>query len=367
MNEKRILLVGQTPPPYGGQAMMIERTLRGNYGLNISIFHVRMSFSKNMDNVGKFELKKIFHLLKIIFLIYFNRIKNKTNVLYYFPAGPRIVPIIRDILILGSTKFLFKKTIFHFRAAGISEYLRKKNLLIQKFLKLIYGKPDATIRLSPYTPEDDKYFGSHKRFIIPNGIEDNFNSFQFNEIKKDDVVCILYIGVLNNSKGIIELLNAFCNINRDNVHLNLVGKFEDKKIEREIKTIIIRNNLQSKVKLHGVLIGEAKFKQLMQNDIFAFPTYFESEGLPGAILEAMSFAKPIVATNWRGVPSLVHDGKNGFLVPIKNIEQLKEKIMVLSNNVTLRNEYGTMSRRIYLEKFTLDKYYENMNYVFESL
>jgi len=61
----KILVVGQTPPPFGGQAIMIERLLEGKYK-DTELFHVRMSFSREMNEMGRFSFFKIFHLILCI-------------------------------------------------------------------------------------------------------------------------------------------------------------------------------------------------------------------------------------------------------------------------------------------------------------
>jgi len=366
MAKKKILVIGQTPPPYGGQAMMIERTLKGDYGEDIELFHIRMKFSKEMSNVGKFELGKVFHLFQILILAYYYRFFLNTTVLYYFPAGPRTIPIIRDIFILGFVRPLFGKVIFHFRAAGISEYIASQNKYYQTLLKIIYSKPDIGIRLSEYTPGDDKYLGAKKSFIVYNGIEDFLTSNNPKQVNSDKIK-LIYLGVINRSKGIFELIHSFNYLESDNIELNLIGQIESDEINKELSLLIEKNNLHNKVKLLGVLTGSDKFNVLFNSDIFVFPSYFESEGLPGAILEAMCFSKPVVATNWRGIPSLVSNNENGFLVPIKSADKIAEKIDLLIKDETLRRKFGEKSREIFLEKFTIDKFYRNMKMVFKAI
>ena len=62
--KKKILIVGQTPPPYGGQAMMIKYMLDAEYK-DISLYHVRMCFSRDFNDRGKFSLYKILHIFVI--------------------------------------------------------------------------------------------------------------------------------------------------------------------------------------------------------------------------------------------------------------------------------------------------------------
>lgn len=365
---KKILLVGQTPPPYGGQAMMIQRTLNGNFGKEIKLFHIRMSFSSEMDEIGKFRFRKILHLFNIIILTYYNRFKNQTKILYYFPSGPNSIPFARDILYLSLTKFLFDKIIFHFRAAGISEYIQKSNIIIRYFAKIVY-KHDIGIKLSKFNPDDTKYFNAKKEFIIPNGIEDKFLEYAFTSKNYERKISLLYIGVIKRTKGIIELLDATSLLikRKNDIILNVVGKFESKEFEEEVNIFIKKNNITNRVIFHGVKVEREKYEIIYNSDIFVFPTYFESESFGNVIIEAMSFGKPIVATHWRGVQEIVRENENGFLVPIKDSKSLSEKIEILIKNEQLRNNFGRKSRALFINYYTLNKFIDNMKYVFEAI
>ena len=66
-----------------------------------------------------------------------------------------------------------------------------------------------------------------------------------------------------------------------------------------------------------------------------------SEGLPLNILEAMAQSKPVVATSVGGVPEVIVDGENGFLVPVKSPEKLADKIIQLLRDDELRYKFGT--------------------------
>ena len=111
--KSKVLIVGQTPPPFGGQAIMIERILNFQYD-DIAFFHVKMNFSSDMDDIGRVQFKKVFELIRVVLNIYKFRIFHNTRILYYPPAGPNTVPILRDIVILFLTRFLFKKNHFPF-------------------------------------------------------------------------------------------------------------------------------------------------------------------------------------------------------------------------------------------------------------
>jgi N,N'-diacetylbacillosaminyl-diphospho-undecaprenol alpha-1,3-N-acetylgalactosaminyltransferase len=88
-------------------------------------------------------------------------------------------------------------------------------------------------------------------------------------------------------------------------------------------------------------------------DIYVLPSY--REGVPRTLLEAASMAKPIITTNTVGCREVVKDGKNGFLVTVKNSEMLSKKIEYLLNNVSERNIMGENGRIMAINEFDIQQ------------
>jgi glycosyltransferase involved in cell wall biosynthesis len=109
-----------------------------------------------------------------------------------------------------------------------------------------------------------------------------------------------------------------------------------------------------------VKTGEEKFECFAQADIFCFPTFFEAESFGLVALEAMQFELPVVATNWRGVPSVVEDNKSGFLVPPRDPGALAAKLEAFLVDPALRMKMGQKGRRNFLEKFTTKRFNEDL-------
>jgi glycosyltransferase involved in cell wall biosynthesis len=70
-----------------------------------------------------------------------------------------------------------------------------------------------------------------------------------------------------------------------------------------------------------------------------------SEGFPVTILEAMACGLPVVATRVGGIPDIIEDGANGYLVDTKNQEQIAEVLLKLLQNETLREEMSDNNRK----------------------
>src|SRR5271168_720094 len=81
-----VLLVGQLPPPVNGQTVMIKEFLEGSYE-RIRLHPVPMSFSRTIDEVGRFKLRKLTLLFSTWLDIVVGRCRSRANILYYPPCG----------------------------------------------------------------------------------------------------------------------------------------------------------------------------------------------------------------------------------------------------------------------------------------
>ncbi len=82
---------------------------------------------------------------------------------------------------------------------------------------------------------------------------------------------------------------------------------------------------------------------LAASDIFVFPTFYR-EGIPRVLLEAASMGLPIVTTDAPGCEEVVENGKNGYVVPMKNSGELTRAILRLVRDIELRRKFGRQSR-----------------------
>jgi glycosyltransferase involved in cell wall biosynthesis len=356
----RVIVVGQTPPPFHGQAVMIEQMLKGSYS-TVEMIHVNMSFSKEIDEVGRFAFSKLLHLINVILKIVYCRIKYNARQLYYPPSGANMVPFYRDAIILSVVRPLFKSVTFHFHAAGISELYPSLGPIARFFFRHAYFHADVGIRLSVDTADDCRPLKIKRTFIIPNGIEDNLHLFSRPRAINPHPV-ILFVGAVSESKGVPVLLKAVALLKKkgQNFSVKIMGKFESVEFESSVRKIVADNNLSDVVQFLGVRTGHQKFQEYWQSDIFCFPSFYGSESFPVVLLEASSFGLPVVSTKWRGIPSIVTDGDNGFLVPVKDAALLAERLETLLESEELRQRMGARSRKLYVEKYTLEKFYANI-------
>jgi glycosyltransferase involved in cell wall biosynthesis len=85
------------------------------------------------------------------------------------------------------------------------------------------------------------------------------------------------------------------------------------------------------IRYRGVFDGDA-IKLMTNYDIVGLPTWFEGEGHPGVIVEAMVAGRPVISTYHKAIPEIVDDGENGLLVEPKNAGQLTCALCRLAQN-----------------------------------
>jgi glycosyltransferase involved in cell wall biosynthesis len=170
---------------------------------------------------------------------------------------------------------------------------------------------------------------------------------------------VLMVGRLIKTKHQDKLIELFMEINAPEWKLVLVGydHLKQNNFER-LQTLINTNNCQDRIILTGKQADVDKF--YASSSIFAFTS--SSEGFPNAIGEAMSAGLPVVAFNCIAGPSeMVIDNYNGFLVPLFDYNQFRDKLEILMKDKDLRDRFGKNAKET-IKQFSIssigDKFLE---------
>ncbi|MFD2161877.1 glycosyltransferase family 4 protein [Paradesertivirga mongoliensis] len=369
IKKKRVLVLGQTPPPYGGQALMLQTLLEGEYK-NAQLFHVRLDFSRDFDDMGSFKLYKFWSLFKAIFQTIFYRYYKSADILYYGPAGPNKLGMYRDMLLLAPVRLFFKKTILHTHAGGSSRLYADLNVIAKFFYRIAFFKPDVLITLTNFSHGDDVVLVPKAVFVVPNGIKDEYQFYKFVSTPKlDSKINLLYVGAMYEERGITELVYAVDIIRKRgvDVRLQMMGIFISNDFETKIRALIDKLGLDQYIVFLGTKVGEDKWGVFRDSDIFCFPTYVPSETFGLVLAEAMQFEIPVVATRWNGIPLVFEDGKDGLLIDIKNPQDLADKVEHLARNEKERIKMGQNGRKKYLDRYSIDTFRSKMDIVFSQV
>ena len=152
-----------------------------------------------------------------------------------------------------------------------------------------------------------------------------------------------YVGRINADKGINELIEAFCELQREynNIYLALVGMIDDTNPISEDNMRAAQNN--SHIILTGNVPADQVYRYMSVFDVLTHPTY--REGFGKVLQEAMGMSLPIITTDVPGPSEVVESGVSGILANVKDFRDLAEKMELMLNNSELRENLATAGRK----------------------
>jgi glycosyltransferase involved in cell wall biosynthesis len=194
----------------------------------------------------------------------------------------------------------------------------------------------------------DAGFSEGKLIHVPYGV--NLEEFKTG-LKEDDVFRVVYAGGMTLQKGVHYLLRVFAELNLSNSELLLIGT-KSPEIEPFFK----------KYAGHYKWIGHVQQKELAhhysRSSVFVLNSIHDGFGM--VIIQAMACGLPIIATENTGGPDIVRDGQNGFIIPIRSPEKLKEKLVYLHENQEAGKRMGAVAEELVKDGFTWTDYGEKM-------
>jgi glycosyltransferase involved in cell wall biosynthesis len=174
---------------------------------------------------------------------------------------------------------------------------------------------------------------------------------------------LLFVGRLEQVKGVEFLIQALPLIIQAFPHttLTIVGDGSTKANLLELTT---RLQLEHYVHFAGWIENKDLDRYYEQASIVVVPSaYAEAFGI--VILEAMSVGRPVIATRVGGIPEIVDDGVDGYLVEPSNAAQIAERAIKLFSQDALLIELGRNARKK-AESFTIEKYVGDLEKVYET-
>jgi len=170
------------------------------------------------------------------------------------------------------------------------------------------------------------------------------------EPKQDKIFRVIYVGHITLRKGLPYLLEAIAGPGLPPLELWLIGS-----VDPDLQPLLAK--YQDRFRHLGVIARSELYKYYSQGSVFVLASI--EEGLALVQGQAMACGLPVIATSNTGAEDLFADGVEGFIVPIRNPEAIREKIVYLYEHPDERERMGEASRRCALGWGGWDRYGEN--------
>ncbi len=367
-------------------AFDLARELNNNNHLNQLISTYPKFFIKKNYNINKEKVESIY-LKEIVQRSFINKIYNFDNKLidYFDIRASKLIKFDDLDILIGWSSFSLKSflvakkykcikilergsTHIEFQDKIVNEEYKIHKIKPKPISKHIIEKEKKEYEIADFitVPTEfakktflEKGFSENKIIKIPYGVSlSEFNSK--NKKKKNTKFRIIYTGSVSVRKGVIYLLSAFTQLNLKDSELLIIGNIDDEiqhliKKFRSNKDIIFKNSVKQ---------SELSEYYLTSN---LFVTCSIEEGLSMVQLQAMSCGLPLICTANSGGEEIIKNDVDGYVIPIRDLDALKKKILFLYNNQSICNKMGKLAQLKVQRDFSWESYGKNVIATYKNL
>lgn len=341
-----------------------DRTGQGGISSVVSVlerdgFLQRQNIAYLASHIDGTRWKKLSKAIETFFSVILICTVSRPSIVHAHAASR--ASFMRKSIFLGMARAFGCKTIFHLHGGEFHHFAESEagfakrwwiRRTLQKSTKVIALSGSWAEFLGRYAPASDIC-------IVPNAV-------QFNESAQtiqEESGRILFLGRPEKEKGIFELLSAVDLIKDDfpELKLAIAGDGDLAAIQRHVD----EKGIGQFVEILGWIDSDQRAVELARATLFALPSY--NEGLPMAMLEAMSAGKAIVVTPVGGIPETVTDSFNGLFVPPADATALSSAIKKLLTDETLRTTLGRNARQTIKSGYSTQTALEKLTAVYAEL
>jgi L-malate glycosyltransferase len=222
------------------------------------------------------------------------------------------------------------------RGGNLPEFMRKN----PRWAKRVFDRADVLVAPSEFLAQEIGDWG-YEIPVITNIID--ISRYPYRERSKisPKLIWMRSFHPIYNPEMAVKVL-AKLRETEPEATLTMAGN--DKGIEDEIKKLVKELNLSDAVRFAGFLDLEKKIKEFSGTDVYINTNRIDN--MPVSVVEARALGLPVVATNVGGLPYLIEDGENGFLVPDDDVDAMVKSIKKLLDNPDLTRKISKKGRAL---------------------
>lgn len=368
-NNSKILFIGPYPPPYSGPEMGMKLFLESSLKDDFQIHFLKTNFRKTNTYKGRFDIYMVLAYFVFIFKL-FTMIIRYRPVLTYYPITPTQIGWIgRDFWCLSICKLFKIKTIIHLRGGHFKLNFQTFNSFVKKIIQFsIKSVSMVIVQANCLRDQFQGLVKKEKVQVLYNAI--NITEYSNDNLKNYNPHQILFMGHMTKAKGYCDIIRTIPIVAERFPEIKFIFAGTLRKSERgvffnqltgnsiryedpfEMHNSILSGKYNKNYVNLNLVYGNDKIDLLKNTNIFILPSY--SEGFSLSILEAMCMGKPVVCTPVGAHKEVIQNKINGLIIEPGNIKQLAESIILLLEDVDLRNHIAQTNYNFVRNTFSID-------------
>ncbi|PQF23832.1 glycosyltransferase family 4 protein [Enterococcus mundtii] len=338
-----IMIIGPDPNAQGGIATVIQNFKKAKAPEDLHFFFHRTWAEK----------RKFLTQCKA-FLTFRSHIKKEKCRILHFHVAQKGSFYRKSLLLLLAPRNC--RTIFHMHASQFDRFYQQSHPVMKRWIRFILKRVDHLVVLSNSWADYYQTVTDTPISILPNAVE-----LPSRNLYDPQATWILTLGRIGKRKGSFDLLEVAKKVAVEfpDIRFMLYGDEENEQIAQQIK----RENIQN-VFLNG-WVSKEELPVLFQQTVLHFlPSYHE--GLPMAILETMAAGIPNVTTKVGGIPELIEQDKNGYLVDAGDTQAMLAGLRKLLQDKEQRLQLSQEARSVIVKDYALQPYLVQWRNIYEK-
>lgn len=355
---KKIIMMGPMYPAIGGMATVLENLSKSILIDNFDI--IFWNTAKETSDQRSF-ITAVKKRLSILFSFYRKVKEFKPDYIHIHTCSGFITFFLDSCFALISRIFKIPY-IIHIHGAAFDRFLKSQSRLKLNFImNVLHNAKNVVALTDEWKNIFENEFGLKNVTVILNSVP----RVDFNRQLSDKCTGILYMGQICSRKGTKDLVKAFSEAKLSDVKLHLAGDFGGDVTKEDLENYITTfGSSENNIIVEGPVQGTKKNKLMEECSVFCLPSY--AEGLPMAVLEAMSYRQAIITTDVGGLPGLISNKVNGILIQPGDIQSLKYYLELLVHNVELRKILAVNGYETFLSKYSVNAAYKFYSKLYEN-
>lgn len=352
---ERILMVGPLPPPVGGMATVVENlteVLGRRFRVDVLNTVKTTPADRSVWQGARAQLALLSRLAR-----------------YAIDQRPLVVHIHtcsyntfwRNTLDLLLAKALGRRALLHIHGAHFHRFLDGLGPVHARAARLAFGLADAVVVLGgnwdevlrPWVRRGDKLH------VLPNAVPVPDLDAEHPAADIDAAPTVVTLANYERRKGQEDLIRAVAALPNDcPLRVRLHGADGEPGERERLEALVTELGLEGRVAVCGPVIGAEKARMLQEAAVFCLPSYHE--GLPMAMLEAMSYGLPVVVTNVGSIPEVIEQGRQGLRYEPGDVETLRNHLLRLCGSPELRRTMGAAGRESVIRDYSMERNAEQL-------
>lgn len=360
VNTPAVLVLAPLPPPYAGPEIFTEMLLNSPLRKEYRLIHVSSNLHGNNKDKGRIGLRVLARFGQVCARSICKIATERPQIIYTLLSQNRS-GFLRDVVVFLMAKSLRKTIVWHFTGdAHFQRFYMDSGVVLRWLIRLVCTRSEAIIVVGPSIAKAFQQLDFPTRtHIVPNAIEvdhisESFTALAGGRAKRGHQTKILYLGVVSQAKGVLDLLRAAEYVLARATDTKFLFAGELIRVERNIlrdnrgvsldrdRIESVLESMQSRFPENIIYLGsvspERKWQLLAEVDVLVHASY--SDSLPLSILEAMAAGLPVIATPVGAIPDFLREGVNVRFVRPGDFEALARCLLELIDNPQERYRLG---------------------------